>query len=88
MHVLWLPEKRVELTTFRNVIFYLTRWTLAVQNFDSLILLFSLLRSHGHLSEKNSKTKNTILRIERQKNIRGPREGIKPLISMGVGGAL
>lgn len=84
MHVLWLPEEPVELTTLRNIIFYLTRWTLAVQNFDSLILLFSLLRSRGYLSERNSKTKNTILRIERQKNITRPKGGIKPLISMGV----
>lgn len=56
MHVLCLPEKQVELTTLRNIIFYFTRWTLAVQNFDSLILLYSLHRSHGYLSERDSNT--------------------------------
>jgi hypothetical protein len=52
MHVLCLPEKQVELTTFRNIIFYYARQALAVQNFDSLILLFPLLGLLGTLKER------------------------------------
>lgn len=48
MNVLCLPEKQVESTTFRTIIFYFTRWTLAIQNFDSLIMLYPLLRSLGY----------------------------------------
>lgn len=74
MHVLCLPEKQVKLTTFRNIIFYFTRWNLAIQNFDSLIMLYPLLRSLGYLSERDSKTKTTILRTVRQKNITRQKE--------------
>lgn len=84
MHVLCLPEKQVELTTFGNIIFYFARWTLAAQNSDNLILLYSLRRSHGYLSERDSNTKSTILIIERQKSITGPKERMKPLISIGI----
>lgn len=48
MHISCFPEKQVELTAFRNIISYFTRWTLTVQNFDSLILLYPLLRSLGY----------------------------------------
>lgn len=59
MHVLCLPEKQVKWTTFRNVIFYFTRWTLAVQNFDSLILSFLLLMSLEYPEWERFKDKKT-----------------------------
>ena len=38
----------------------------------------------GTLSERESEIKNTIARIERQKNITGQKERIKLLVSMGI----
>lgn len=63
MNVLCLPEKQVESTTFRTIIFYFTRWTLAIQDFDSLIMLYPLLRSFGYpewerFRDKNHKSEN------------------------------
>lgn len=88
MNVLCLPENQVELTTLRNTISYFTRWTLALQNFDSLIMLYPLLRSLGfpeweRFGDKHHKSENCEAeeyhRAKRELSFQFPRVSGSPL---------